>query len=93
MKVTNKKLKKYINSKEKFFGFDADEIDLKVSENKILLNGISLDEWHKMLWRWLSESIDREKMSFSRAKHLLTNKQNYFLRLMNIVLLACIAKS
>jgi hypothetical protein len=81
MKVTNEKLKNYLNTKSKIFGYDVSEVDLKVSKNKILLNGISLDVWHKLLWSWLKESNDRRKEDFFESQTFFDKKTKDLLNL------------
>lgn len=81
MKVTNEKLKNYLNTKFKIFGYDVSEVDLKVSKNKILLNGISFDVWHKLLWSWLKESNDRRKEDFFESQTFFDKKTKDLLNL------------
>lgn len=81
MKVTNEKLKNYLKTESKVLYYDVSEIDLKVSKNKILLNGTSLEIWHMLLWRWLKESNDREKDEFFESQTFFDNKTKDLLNL------------
>ena len=89
MEVTNEKLKDYLNTEFKIFGYDVSEVDLKVSKNKILLNGISLDVWHRLLWGWLKESNDRSKEDFFESQTFFDKKTKDLLNL-NTNCFACL---